>query len=391
MINESCLALEIPQAAYIHIPFCRRRCYYCDFPISVVGVKTLPDESEMIREYVEAIGKEISFLDVGDKPLTTVFFGGGTPSLLSIHYLEYILTKLNQKLGIAEGAEISLEIDPGTFDLAKLQAYQQLGINRLSLGVQGFQAKLLENCGRSHNLEDVVEAIALIQDIGTFNFSLDLISGLPNQTLADWQESLTKAIAANPNHLSCYDLVLEPVTVFGKRYQPGEQPLPTDTTTAAMYKLAQRMLTTAGYQHYEISNYAKPGYQCLHNRVYWENRPYYAFGMGAASYVNGVRFTRPRTRREYYSWLESNCPIESESLRESDRVLETLMLGLRLTEGVKLSSFSNPIRGIILETVSPYLEKGWVEIVGNSMRLQDPEGLLFSNTILASLFARLDY
>ncbi|TVQ45500.1 MAG: coproporphyrinogen III oxidase [Gloeocapsa sp. DLM2.Bin57] len=391
MINESCLALEIPQAAYIHIPFCRRRCYYCDFPISVVGVKALPDESEMIREYVEAIGKEINFLDVGDKPLTTVFFGGGTPSLLSIYNLEYILTKLNQKLGIAQGAEISLEIDPGTFDLAKLQAYQELGINRLSLGVQGFQAKLLETCGRSHNLEDVVEAIALIQNIGTFNFSLDLISGLPNQTLADWEESLTKAIAANPDHLSCYDLVLEPVTVFGKRYQPGEQPLPTDTTTAAMYKLAQQMLTTAGYQHYEISNYAKPGYQCRHNRVYWENRPYYAFGMGAASYVNGVRFTRPRTRREYYNWLESNCPMESEPLRESDRVLETLMLGLRLTEGVKLSSFSNPIREIILETVSPYLEKGWVEIVDQRMRLQDPEGLLFSNTILASLFARLDY
>jgi oxygen-independent coproporphyrinogen-3 oxidase len=387
MITETCLELDIPQAAYIHIPFCRRRCYYCDFPISVLGTQTNPDESGMIGEYVQAIGREISYSS--GKPLTTVFFGGGTPSLLSLHALEYILTKLNQSLGIATDAEISLEIDPGTFDLAKLKGYQALGVNRLSLGVQGFQAGLLEACGRSHNLEDVWKAMALIQELGDFNFSLDLISGLPNQTLADWRDSLTQAIQVNPRHLSCYDLVIEPTTVFGKRYQPGTKPLPTDTTAADMYRLAQEMLTGAGYQHYEISNYAQPGYQCRHNRVYWENRPYYAFGMGAASYVGGIRFTRPRTRREYYLWLESDCPINVEKLSQLDLVLETLMLGLRLTQGVQLSTFSEKVNQIILETVYPYIEKGWVNVVEGRLKLSDPEGLLFSNTVLTSLFEQL--
>jgi len=389
MMTESCLEFEIPQAAYVHIPFCRRRCYYCDFPISVLGVQTNPDESGMVGEYVEAIGREISYGSNNSKPLTTVFFGGGTPSLLSLHNLEYILTKLNQSLGIANDAEISLEIDPGTFDLAKLKGYQALGVNRLSLGVQGFQAGLLEACGRSHNLDDVWKAMALLQELGDFNFSLDLISGLPNQSLADWRDSLTQAIKINPRHLSCYDLVLEPTTVFGKRYQTGAKPLPTDTTAADMYRLAQEMLTGAGYQHYEISNYAQPGYQCRHNRVYWENRSYYAFGMGAASYVGGIRFTRPRTRREYYQWLESGCPVNVEKLSPSDLVLETLMLSLRLTEGVELSSFSTEISKIILETVYPYIEKGWVEIVGGRLKLSDPEGLLFSNTVLTSLFQKL--
>jgi oxygen-independent coproporphyrinogen-3 oxidase len=156
-----------------------------------------------------------------------------------------------------------------------------------------------------------------------------------------------------------------------------------------MYRLAQEMLTGAGYQHYEISNYAQPGYQCRHNRVYWENRSYYAFGMGAASYVGGIRFTRPRTRREYYQWLESGCPVNVEKLSPSDLVLETLMLSLRLTEGVELSSFSTEISKIILETVYPYIEKGWVEIVGGRLKLSDPEGLLFSNTVLTSLFQKL--
>jgi len=383
---------KIPEAAYIHIPFCRRRCYYCDFPISVLGIKTNPENSSMIEEYVEALCQEISYVSVNNKPLTTVFFGGGTPSLLPVKNLEYILTKLNKNIGIAENAEISLEIDPGTFDKAKLKSYQALGVNRLSLGVQGFQAKLLEICGRSHSLADVWSAIALIQDVGDFNFSVDLISGLPEQSLSDWEESLSKAIQVSPNHISCYDLVLEPVTAFGKLYHPGEKPLPSDIATAQMYRLAQKILTEAGYQHYEISNYAQPGYQCRHNRVYWQNLPYYGFGMGAASYVDGVRFTRPRKRNDYYQWLNSGCVISDEKLSESDLILETLMLGLRLTEGLSMSLFSENIQQVILETVSPYVDRGWVDIVAHGQRicLTDPEGLLFSNTVLATLFEKLE-
>lgn len=382
------MKLEYPQAVYIHIPFCRRRCYYCDFPISVLGVKTQPEDSGMIKEYVKALSQEIGY--TSGKPVKTVFFGGGTPSLLPLRDLESILTTIDKSLGITADAEISLEIDPGTFTISQLQGYRQLGVNRLSLGVQAFQEHLLQTCGRSHNLEDVETAIALIQEMGSFNWSLDLISGLPNQSLADWEESLMRAIAVKPHHLSCYDLVLEPVTAFGRLYQPGKQPLPSDKTTASMYRLAQNLLTQAGYQHYEISNYAQPGYQCRHNRVYWENRPYYAFGMGAASYVNGIRYTRPRTRAEYYAWVERGSIINEDPVTPEDIVLETLMLGLRLTEGVSLFQFNKKTQELIIKTISPYIESDWVELTLNEkLCLRDPEGLLFSNTILATLFEKL--
>jgi putative oxygen-independent coproporphyrinogen III oxidase len=291
----------VPSAAYIHIPFCRRRCYYCDFPISVVGDKNLGSASVMVEEYLAALIKEIQLAPSAKQPLKTVFFGGGTPSLLSAKQLGRILKEIALHFGITTDAEISLEIDPGTFDRDQLLGYLEVGINRISLGVQSFDEKLLKVCGRSHSLTDIMQAIDLIKQVEVANFSLDLISGLPHQTLQHCQSSLANAIKIAPNHLSCYDLVLEPVTAFGKQYQPGKKPLPNDEDTAQMYRLTQKTLTEAGYQHYEVSNYAQVGYQCRHNRVYWENKPYYAFGMGAASYVNNKRFNRPRTRREYYA------------------------------------------------------------------------------------------
>ncbi len=200
---------------------------------------------------------------------------------------------LPKKFDFAADIEISMEIDPATFSLEQLQGYLSAGVNRVSLGVQAFQEPLLQVSGRSHTVKDIYQAVELIQGLGIVNYSLDLISGLPQQTLTDWENSLEKAIELQPAHLSCYDLVLEAVTPFGKQYQPGKKPLPDDETTAKMYVLAGEKLALAGYQHYEISNYAKPGYQCRHNRVYWENRPYYGFGMGAASYLHQQRFTRP--------------------------------------------------------------------------------------------------
>lgn len=297
------LTRAIPTSAYLHIPFCRRRCYYCDFPISVVGGAT-GETSGMIEQYVEALCQEIQTVTIDTEPLKTIFFGGGTPSLLSVSQLERILAALNAQFGITDDCEISMEIDPGTFDLRQLQGYQKQGVNRISLGVQAFQDELLRTCGRSHSVVDVYSAVELVHQAGISNFSLDLISGLPHQTLAQWQYSLEAAVKIAPNHISCYDLIVEPVTAFGKQYQPGEKPLPTDENAAQMYRLAQQILTKSGYEHYEISNYAQPDYQCRHNRVYWENRSYYGFGMGAASYVKGYRFTRPRTRREYYQWLK---------------------------------------------------------------------------------------
>ncbi|MBD0314140.1 MAG: coproporphyrinogen III oxidase, partial [Microcoleus sp. T3-bin5] len=331
----------------------------------------------------------------------------------------------------AAEAEISIEIDPGTFTLEQLRGYAAAGVNRVSLGVQAFQDELLQACGRSHSVADILEAVKIIRSAGIVNFSLDLISGLPHQTLQQWEASLQSAVEISPTHLSSYDLIVEQGTAFGRYFQAGAQPLPADETAAGMYRLAREILTGAGYEHYEISNYARDGYQCRHNRVYWENRPYSGLGMGAASYLEGRRFTRPRKTQEYYQWVRSmsrlNSPATSKlggetqpdrdreieqnfQVSENDVLLETLMLGLRLAEGVSLSAltqkFTQQTVDKIWRCLQPYWRQGWVEIMtedraiatlgdgdplplSGNLRLSDPEGFLFSNTILADLFSKL--
>ena len=404
----------IPSSAYVHIPFCRRRCYYCDFPISVVGDGKKGDNFSPIQEYVEIVCQEVNITKSFCQPLKTIFFGGGTPSLLSVNQLSLILDSLEKKFGIVANAEISIEMDPGTFDLEQVQGYQSLGVNRVSLGVQGFQDDLLKICGRSHNVSDIYKAVNILHQAGIINFSIDLISGLPHQTLEQWQTSLEIGIALSPTHISSYDLVVEPVTAFGRYYKPGHTPLPTDEIAAQMYRMAQQLISNSGYEHYEISNYAKRGYQCSHNRVYWENHPYYGFGMGAASYLEGQRFTRPRTRKKYYQWVLSfqGYSLDNQGIKASsqDFLLETLMLRFRLAEGVHLSKLSREFGQKTLENLliylHPYQQLGWVELINQNgvatpfsdnqklpiegyLRLTDPEGFLFSNTVLSTLFSKI--
>lgn len=403
-----------PSSAYVHIPFCRRRCYYCDFPVSIVGERTRGDASGTICQYVEVLCQEIAITPVLGQPLKTVFFGGGTPSLLSVGQLNHILEALYRRFGISSSAEISMEMDPGTFDLNQLHGYCAAGVNRVSLGVQAFQPELLQVCGRSHTVTDIWVAVEMIRQVGIPDLSLDLISGLPHQTLEQWQASLEAAITIAPTHISIYDLTVEAGTAFGRYYQPGVQPLPSDETTAQMYRQGRQVLTGAGYEHYEISNYAQPGHQCRHNRVYWENKSYYGFGMGAASYVQGQRFTRPRKTKEYYAWVEqlraSGGVIDCPQTPLDEVLLETLMLGLRLTEGVSLSMLAEQFGEETLEQIwrclRRYYQKGWVEVVGidgervavsdigtlpieGQMRLTDPEGFLFSNVVLAEVFSQM--
>ncbi|MGV0026805.1 radical SAM family heme chaperone HemW [Phormidesmis priestleyi] len=402
----------IPSSAYLHIPFCRRRCFYCDFPISVVGDKLKGENSGTIAHYVNVLCQEIRLTSSFGQPLKTVFFGGGTPSLLSMGQLNQILQTLDQQFGLLTETEISMEIDPGTFDFEQIQGYRSAGVNRVSLGVQAFQPELLSVCGRTHTVEDVYGAIDLIHQADIENFSLDLISGLPHQTITQWQASLEKAIALNPKHLSTYDLTIEPMTPFGKHYQPGATPLPTDETAAEMYRMAQQILTSNRYEHYEISNYAQAGYQCQHNRVYWENRSFYGFGMGATSYLQGDRVSRPRKTREYFEWV--NEKVKNESLEasvpnSSEILLDTLMVGLRLAEGLSITNlirqFGEDSFRKIWTCLQPYQKMGWVEVLGSQnqpvsiesqlpdqgrLRLTDPEGFLFSNVVLVKLFETFD-
>ncbi|MFN7854394.1 MAG: radical SAM family heme chaperone HemW [Dolichospermum sp.] len=392
-MSQKDIGWGIPSSAYVHIPFCRRRCFYCDFPVFVVGNNSRGENSGTIGEYVEVLCQEIRIAPTYSQPLETIFFGGGTPSLLSTAQLQSILTTLEQRFGIASGVEISMEIDPGTFDFVHIAGYRSLGVNRVSLGVQAFQEELLKTAGRSHSLIEILTAIELIHQVEIPEFSLDLISGLPYQSLAQWQDSLIQAVAATPTHISIYDLTIEPGTAFNRYYKPGDHPLPTDETTVKMYQMGQKTLTDAGYEHYEISNYAQPGHQCQHNRVYWQNRPYYGFGMGAASYIQGKRFTRPRKTQEYYQWLKNGAVIDCEVTPQADVLLETLMLGLRLAEGISLNSlatnFGNHQVERIQSCLQPYFAQGWVKIVGDRLRFSDPDGFIFSNVMLAKLFEKL--
>ena len=383
---------SVPTAAYVHIPFCRRRCFYCDFPVFVVGDRTRGESSGTIDQYVKAICQEISTAPSFNQPLKTIFFGGGTPSLLSTPQLQDIITALEQRFGIAESVEISMEIDPGTFDLNHIAGYRHAGVNRVSLGVQSFEPELLKTAGRSHSVDDIFAAVELIHQVEIPEFSIDLISGLPHQSLEQWQNSLTKAVEIAPTHISIYDLTIEPGTVFGRYYQPGNQPLPTDETTVKMYELGQNILTAHGYEHYEISNYAQPGHQCKHNLVYWHNLSYYGFGMGAASYIQGKRFTRPRKTKEYYQWLENGAIIDCEITPPEEELLETLMLGLRLAQGLNLQVLADKFGAEkvakIQKYLQPYIQNKWVTLIDDQLRLTDPQGFLFSNVILADLFDR---
>lgn len=414
------MARMIPQSAYIHIPFCRRRCFYCDFPVAVVGDKPPVGNGERINgrnsgtiaQYVEMLCQEIRQTIAAEQPLKTVFFGGGTPSLLSVEQVNTILTVLNAQLGFAKDVEISMEIDPATFDREQVQGYQAAGVNRVSLGVQAFQPVLLAAAGRSHTVEDIYTAVDYLHQVGFGNISLDLISGLPYQTLAQWEESLQKAIALSPTHISCYDLIVEAGTPFSRQYQPGVKPLPSDEMTAEMYRMAQQILTADGFEHYEISNYAKLGYQCQHNRTYWKNQPFYGFGMGATSYLGGKRIARPRKTWEYYEWVNAevtrkqghNESLEATITDDPPEFLETLMLGLRLAEGLSLENLTATFGEAAIEKLwkclQPYLREGLVAVFpvgpGESfprqghLRLTDPEGFLFSNSVLTAIFEEFD-
>ncbi|MCJ2543387.1 radical SAM family heme chaperone HemW [Thermostichus vulcanus] len=378
-----------PEAAYLHIPFCRQRCHYCDF---ATGLGT----RELIETYVQMLCQEISssyryrHLPGDPSPLTSLFFGGGTPSLLTVEQLERILCTLRERIPFHPECEISLEANPGTLTLDQLAGYRALGINRISLGVQAFQPELLAACGRLHGVEEVYETIQDLRAVGLNNFNLDLIFGLPHQTVSHWQESLQALIEIDPPHVSIYDLTIESGTKFGRLYQPGDAPLPTEEMTVEMYLMAREQLTPAGYSHYEISNFARPGFQCRHNRVYWENRPYFGFGMGSVGYEGGRRIQQPKTLYDYFEQVKAGIhPLPPETASE-EAWMDTLMLGLRLEEGLDLAhlqaSFGDRKVEQALDRLDPYFEKGWASCDGGRLRLIPPHGWLFSNEILKDLF-----
>ena len=346
-------------------------------------------------------------------PLETVFFGGGTPSLVPPDVLGSILRVLQEEFGFAQDVEISAEMDPGTFDEDKLRAFLDLGVNRVSLGVQSFDESVLRAAGRSHGIEDVEAAIELMRKCRVPSWSVDLISGLPGADADSWTRSLRRAIDSGAHHVSVYDLQVEKGTAFyrwygeddgGRSEAPanGRQPLPDEDASARMFREASATLRDAGYEHYEVSSYAKPGSRCKHNQIYWENGSWYGFGMSATSHVNGERLARPRKMDAYYAYVDAFIGSDTSMSTEagaivtggdgSDALFEHIMLRLRTSDGLNFNAMESRFGRAVVDEIreaAAVFSPEYTTDDGKTLRLTDPEGFLMSTEILSTLIAKM--
>lgn len=324
-----------PLGIYIHIPFCIRKCKYCDF------LSFTADETTQ-KQYVEKLCVEIEhfFAQYREYEVKTVFFGGGTPSILEGALIEKIMQTLKEVVPFSENAEVSLEANPGTLDEKKLEGYRRAGINRLSMGLQSTQERELKYLGRIHSYEDFLQSYDLARKAGFTNINVDLMSAVPYQTLASWEETLDRILALNPEHISAYSLIVEEGTPFYEDEQL-EELLADEDTEREMYVRTEEKLLEYGYHRYEVSNYAKEGKECAHNVLYWKRGDYIGFGLGAASCIHDMRFKNTDSMKEYMEtpWKELEERFEVESLSLREQMEETMILGLRMTEGVSKEEF----------------------------------------------------
>ncbi|MDP4083453.1 MAG: radical SAM family heme chaperone HemW [Bacillota bacterium] len=324
------------KAAYIHIPFCEHICYYCDFNKFYL-------EGQPVEEYLDSLGKEmqLTFMQVPTNELKTIFIGGGTPTALNVKQLEKLCEKIHQFLPQDKLIEFTFEANPGDLTKEKLHILKAAGVNRISLGVQSFSEELLKRIGRAHNVEDVYTSIQNIKETGFQNISIDLIFSLPGQTMTDFKDTLIKAFALELPHYSGYSLIIEPKTVFYNLFKKGKLPSPGEDVEAEMYEILMGEMEKHGYKQYEISNFAKPGYESLHNLTYWNNDFYYGFGAGAHSYINGNRRSNIGPLKKYIQTIEDgSLPIlEEHKVTLVEQMEEEMFLGLRKTEGVSIQQF----------------------------------------------------
>ena len=376
-----------PRSAYLHIPFCHRRCYYCDFAVVPLGDRARGAQgpgSASIQSYLKVLHREIASAPKGP-PLSTVYFGGGTPSLLTPAQIAALLDQLRLRYGLQEGAEITLEMDPASFDRHQLIKVLSLGVNRISLGGQSFDDGVLEQLGRRHRSKDLLEACEWMNEAyrsGELrSWSLDLIQSLPGQTVQGWSHQLDQAISCDSPHISIYDLSIEPGTVFHHQLNRGDLSLPDEDVSCDLMAVTSDRLSRAGLRRYEISNHARPGHASRHNRVYWSGAGWWGFGMGATSAPWGERIARPRTREGYAAWVDE--PRESES-GFGVPLDELLLVGLRREEGVDLRTFK--LRPAQIEALeqrwAPFLLEGLMQRRAGRWCLKDPEGMALSNRIL---------
>ena len=365
-----------PTSAYVHIPFCTQICYYCDF--SKVFIKNQPVDS-----YLEHLIEEYDSYDI--KKLRTLYIGGGTPTALSAPQLAFLLEKLTEKLDLSYLEELTIEANPGDLDQEKIAVLKDSPVDRVSLGVQTFNDRMLKQIGRSHLEKDIYDNIANLKKAGFDNISIDLIYALPKQTMEDVKTNVAKAIALDIPHMSLYSLILENHTVFMNRMRRGKLPLPKEDLEAEMFEYIIAELEKAGFEHYEISNFSKPGFESRHNLMYWDNADYYGIGAGASGYVYGVRYKNHGPIRHYLQAVEAgHARVQEEVLTLKEKMEEEMFLGLRKKSGVSKKRFEEKF-GVSFEdqygaVVSELTEQGLL-IPDRDMVRMTKQGLFLGDTV----------
>ncbi|WP_270748168.1 radical SAM family heme chaperone HemW [Streptococcus halitosis] len=365
-----------PTSAYVHIPFCTQICYYCDF--SKVFIKNQPVDS-----YLEHLLEEFRSYDI--QKLRTLYIGGGTPTALSAPQLEVLLDGLTKNLDLSVLEELTIEANPGDLDADKIAVLKQSPVNRVSLGVQTFDDKMLKKIGRSHLEKDIYENIDRLKLAGFDNISIDLIYALPGQTMAQVKDNVAKAISLDIPHMSLYSLILENHTVFMNRMRRGKLPLPKEELEAEMFEYIIAELERAGFEHYEISNFSKSGFESRHNLMYWDNAEYYGIGAGASGYVNGVRYKNHGPIRHYLNAVEAgNARITEEHLSQREQMEEEMFLGLRKKSGVSMArfeeKFGRSFDGLYGEIIRDLVQQGLMQIDGDRVRMTK-RGLFLGDTV----------
>lgn len=368
---------------YIHIPFCKQKCLYCDF-VSGCG------SDEDMREYQKALLNEIESTDIFEA-VDSVFFGGGTPSIYPYEYIGEIMDMLKQKNVLAPDFECTIEANPGTLNYEKLCYYKSIGINRISIGLQSANDEELKELGRIHTYDKFLESYELAKKAGFENINIDLMSAIPLQTFESYKETLKKVVELNPTHISAYSLIIEEGTPFYDKYYGDEEfenLLPDEDIERKMYYYTKEFLVKNGYSRYEISNYSKMGYECIHNLKYWNRVNYYGFGVAAASLVNNVRYLNTGNRKDYVEFNGDITKIRSEEdeLNIEEQMEEYMFLGLRKVKGVNIKKFEEVFGRNVCdeygEVINKHFENGLLEIKDNRIFLTD-KGFDVSNYVMS--------